>query len=75
MHRATFLILGNICTRGCSFCSVEKGRPQPLDPEEPYRVAKSVKELGIKHVVITSVTRDDLIDGGAQALLYDCKGS
>jgi len=73
MHRATFLILGNICTRGCSFCSVEKGRPQPLDPEEPYRVAKSVKELGIKHVVITSVTRDDLIDGGAQHFYMTAK--
>ncbi|XER08258.1 Lipoyl synthase [Sporomusa rhizae] len=62
---ATFLILGGICTRHCRFCSVPKGRPQGLDLEEPERVAQAVKTLGLKHTVITSVTRDDLADGGA----------
>jgi lipoyl synthase len=62
---ASFLILGEICTRNCRFCAVTPGRPQPPDPEEPVRVARAVKELGLKHVVITSVTRDDLADGGA----------
>ena len=63
---ATFLILGDICTRGCRFCSVKKGRPRPVDPDEPRRVAQAAKELGLKHVVITCVTRDDLPDGGAE---------
>jgi len=63
---ATFLILGNICTRGCRFCSVEKGAPRPIDPDEPRRVAEAVVKLGLKHVVITCVTRDDLSDGGAE---------
>lgn len=63
--RATFLILGENCTRNCSFCSVKKGNPLPLDPEEPERLAQAVMELGLTHVVITSVTRDDLLDGGA----------
>ncbi len=62
---ATFMILGNNCTRNCTFCTVTKGRPVPVDPEEPKHVAAAVKELGLKHVVITSVTRDDLPDGGA----------
>jgi lipoic acid synthetase len=62
---ATFLILGNICTRGCRFCNVEKRIPLPVDKDEPRRVAVAVKELGLKYVVITSVTRDDLPDCGA----------
>ncbi len=62
---ATFLILGNTCTRGCVFCAVKKGAPTTLDREEPRRVRDAVKILGLKHVVITSVTRDDLRDGGA----------
>jgi len=62
---ATFLILGEICTRNCRFCAVTPGRPQPPDSEEPARVARATKALGLKHVVITSVTRDDLADGGA----------
>jgi len=57
--------MGNICTRGCRFCAVEKGMPQPLDPEEPKRVGEASRRLGLKHVVVTSVTRDDLPDGGA----------
>ncbi|GAB4117526.1 MAG: lipoyl synthase [Candidatus Caldatribacteriota bacterium] len=63
---ATFMILGNICTRNCSFCAVEKGKPLPIDDEEPYHVAKAAQQLGLKHIVITSVTRDDLLDGGAE---------
>ena len=63
---ATFMILGNICTRSCGFCSVATGRPEPVDPFEPLRVAKSVKLMGVKHCVITCVDRDDLEDGGAQ---------
>ncbi len=62
---ATFLILGKICTRGCRFCNIEKGTVTPPDPGEPDRVAEAVKRLGLKHVVITSVTRDDLADGGS----------
>ncbi|MCX7729842.1 MAG: lipoyl synthase, partial [Candidatus Caldatribacterium sp.] len=62
---ATFLILGNVCTRSCRFCAVEKGVPKPLDPEEPERVAEAARRLNLKHVVVTSVTRDDLPDGGA----------
>ncbi len=62
---ATFMILGNICTRNCSFCGVRKGNPMPVDRDEPHRIAKMVEELQLKHVVITSVTRDDLPDGGA----------
>ncbi len=62
---ATFMILGRYCTRNCSFCNVESNRPQPVDPKEPEHVATAVCELGLKHVVITSVTRDDLPDGGA----------
>ncbi len=62
---ATFLILGRICTRNCRFCNVETGRPSELDTEEPARVAEAARALGLRHVVITSVTRDDLTDGGA----------
>src|SRR5688500_5162698 len=62
---ATFLILGRICTRACRFCAVETGRPTGLDREEPQRVAAAVKQLKLRHVVITSVARDDLADGGA----------
>jgi lipoic acid synthetase len=62
---ATFLILGDTCTRQCKFCAVKKGKPSGLDLDEPQRVAKGVIGLGLKHVVVTSVTRDDLSDGGA----------
>ncbi|WP_379134690.1 lipoyl synthase [Paenibacillus sp. sgz500958] len=62
---ATFMILGNICTRACRFCAVTSGLPTELDLEEPRHVAQSVKEMGLKHVVITSVARDDLLDHGA----------
>jgi lipoic acid synthetase len=63
---ATFMILGNICTRSCGFCAVHRGKPQPPDAAEPDRVAEAASRLGLKHVVITSVTRDDLEDGGAE---------
>lgn len=62
---ATFMILGDVCTRNCRFCAVSGGQPSPLNPKEPQRVALSVKALGLKYAVITSVTRDDLPDGGA----------
>ncbi len=62
---ATFMIMGDQCSRNCRFCAVEHGVLVPLDPYEPQRVAKAVKELGLKYAVITSVTRDDLNDGGA----------
>ena len=62
---ATFMILGNICTRSCGFCAVQTGRPDEVDEFEPGRVAQSVKLMGVKHAVITSVDRDDLKDGGA----------
>lgn len=62
---ATFMILGNVCTRSCGFCNVATGRPEAVDPFEPLRVAKSVKLMGVKHCVITSVDRDDLKDGGS----------
>lgn len=62
---ATFLILGDTCTRGCRFCAIDKGKPLALDPEEPRNVALIVKELGLDHIVVTSVNRDDLPDGGA----------
>ena len=62
---ATFMILGNICTRNCRFCGVPKGSPQGLDLDEPNRVAQAVASLQLKYVVITSVTRDDLDDGGS----------
>ena len=63
--RATFLIMGNVCTRRCPFCDIAHGYPDPLDPEEPKRLAEAVKALKLKYVVITSVDRDDLKDGGA----------
>ena len=62
---ATFMIMGDTCTRACHFCAVKTGAPGPLDADEPRRIAQSVAELGLKHAVITSVTRDDLADGGA----------
>ncbi|HEY2988670.1 MAG TPA: lipoyl synthase [Candidatus Binatia bacterium] len=64
-NTATFLILGDICTRGCRFCAISKGKPVLLDPEEPRNVALSVKDLGLRHIVVTSVDRDDLPDGGS----------
>ena len=63
---ATFMILGDTCTRACSFCAVKSGRPAGLDKIEPIRVAWAVKQMGLRHAVITSVARDDLEDGGAQ---------
>jgi lipoyl synthase len=63
---ATFLIMGPNCTRACRFCAVDKGVVAPLEPDEPDRIAKAVKALGLSHVVVTSVTRDDLADGGAE---------
>ena len=62
---ATFLILGNICTRNCGFCGVRHGTPLPLDEKEPHNVTASARALNLRHIVITSVTRDDLPDGGA----------
>ena len=63
---ATFMILGSVCTRNCRFCNVASGRPEPPDPDEPVRVAEAAERLGLRHVVVTSVTRDDLPDGGAE---------
>lgn len=63
---ATFMIMGNVCTRPCGFCSVPKGKTEALELDEPERVAEAAQRLGLKHVVITSVTRDDLADGGAE---------
>lgn len=68
---ATFMILGNVCTRPCGFCSVPRGRPEALEDDEPARVAEAAHRLGLRHVVITSVTRDDLPDGGADHF-YRC---
>ena len=68
---ATFMILGNVCTRPCGFCAVSRGRPEELASDEPSRVAEAAFRLGLKHVVITSVTRDDLPDGGAEHF-YQC---
>ena len=62
---AAFMILGSVCSRACTFCAVDHGSPQPLEDDEPARVAEAAKKLGLRHVVITSVTRDDLPDGGA----------
>jgi lipoyl synthase len=62
---ATMMIMGEVCTRACAFCNVATGLPQPLDPTEPERVARAVAQMGLSHVVITSVDRDDLADGGA----------
>ena len=63
---ATFMILGSICTRGCRFCGVDTGRPTPVDADEPRRVAEAAAQLGLRHVVVTCVARDDLPDGGAE---------
>ena len=63
---ATFMVMGDICTRGCGFCNVATGRPDPLDVFEPAKVAQAVEQLGLSHVVVTSVDRDDLSDGGAE---------
>src|SRR5581483_5637530 len=68
---ATFMILGNVCTRPCGFCSVPRGTPEVLEDDEPQRVAEASLRLGLRHVVITSVTRDDLVDGGADHF-YRC---
>ena len=68
---ATFMILGNVCTRPCGFCSVPRGTPDALEDDEPARVAEASARLGLRHVVITSVTRDDLADGGADHF-YRC---
>jgi lipoyl synthase len=62
---ATFLIMGDVCTRNCGYCAVTTGKPKPLDADEPIRVAETAASLGLRHVVVTSVTRDDLPDGGA----------
>jgi lipoyl synthase len=66
---ATLLLLGDVCTRGCAFCSVRRGTPAPLDPEEPARAARCAEELRLAYVVLTSVTRDDLADGGADVFV------
>ncbi len=66
---ATFLILGKVCTRNCRFCAVEKGKPAEVDLEEPQRIAEAVRRLNLRHVVITSVTRDDLPLGGAEVFV------
>ena len=64
-RHATFMIMGETCTRACAFCDVSTGKPQPLDPFEPFKISNAVKELKLNHVVITSVDRDDLYDGGS----------
>ena len=68
-RHATFMIMGDTCTRACGFCDVKTGKPKSLDPFEPLKIAKATKELNLKHVVITSVDRDDLSDGGAEHFL------
>ena len=65
-NTATFLIMGAVCTRNCRYCNIATAKPLPLDAEEPKNIAKAIKELGLKYAVITSVTRDDLADGGAE---------
>jgi lipoic acid synthetase len=71
---ATVMILGEVCTRACAFCNVKTGRPDAVDPDEPRHVAEAVAELGLRHVVITSVDRDDLADGGADQFVQ-CIGA
>ncbi len=66
LKTATFLILGNICTRNCKFCAVEPGYPEKINADEPEKIVKALEELGLDYIVITSVTRDDLSDGGAR---------
>jgi len=70
---ATFMIMGDVCTRGCRFCAVSKGEPEPLDQDEPQRLAGMAARLGLRHVVLTSVTRDDLPDGGAAHFRATCR--
>jgi lipoic acid synthetase len=65
-NTATFLIMGNVCTRNCRYCNIGCAAPEPLNPDEPEQIAQAVRELGLEYVVITSVTRDDLSDGGAE---------
>ena len=81
-HTATFMLLGSHCTRNCRFCNVTHAAPEPVDPEEPENVALAAKRLGLRHVVLTCVTRDDLPDGGAAhfartvaALRRECPGT
>ncbi len=81
-HTATFMLLGSHCTRNCRFCNVTHAAPEPVDPEEPENVARAAKRLGLRHVVLTCVTRDDLPDGGAAhfartvaALRRECPGT
>jgi lipoyl synthase len=69
--QATFLIMGDVCTRHCRYCAVTHGTPHAVDPEEPARIARAVKDLSLRYVVITSVTRDDIDDGGA-SLFAEC---
>ena len=64
-RHATFMIMGDTCTRACAFCDVKTGKPEKLDPFEPYKISSAVSKLDLKHVVITSVDRDDLDDGGS----------
>ncbi len=64
-RHATFMIMGEVCTRACAFCNVATGKPAHLDPDEPRRVGEALAKLGLEHVVVTSVDRDDLADGGA----------
>jgi len=64
-HTATFLILGNVCTRSCPFCDIRNGKPLPVDPDEPERVADAARQLGLHYIVVTSVNRDELPDGGS----------
>jgi len=66
---ATFMILGDICTRNCGFCSIKTGKPGEPDENEPLRIARAVSEMGLKYVVITSATRDDLTDGGSNQFI------
>lgn len=65
-NTATFLIMGNVCTRNCKYCNISTSKPEPLDIEEPKHIAEAISELGLDYVVITSVTRDDIPDGGAE---------
>jgi lipoyl synthase len=74
---ATFMILGNVCSRNCKFCNVTKGNPLPVDPMEPAKVAEAARKLGLRYAVVTSVTRDDLPDGGASQfvkVIHELKG-
>ena len=65
-NQATFLIMGSVCTRNCKYCNISTAKPEPLDVDEPKRIAEAVAELGLEYSVITSVTRDDVLDGGAE---------